>query len=515
MLSNAPVREMVGPVGSGKSSCAVVEMWRRAHEIPPGSDGIRRSRGLVVRNTYPELRDTTIKTFEHWIKPWMGHWKVSEHTFVLRVNDVECEVLFRSLDTPADVKKLLSLELTFAWINEAKEVPRPVFDMLQTRIGRYPAHSEVPFYWSGMWADTNPPDNDHYLYTVFEEERPDGFEVFKQPGGRSENAENLPNLEHCPGCLCPQWAQNIHLADCKPQLDERGLPLVHLPLCICYYTAKARGKPKDWINVNIDGNYGFVKEGKPIYPEWQDDIHVRPVSLLPSTRVLVLGNDFGLTPAAVWVQVDPRDGQYQVLRELVSDHLGAVNFGAEQERVSIQEFLNKPEGGRRNISFRGWGDPSGTSESQVDERTPFEVLPRMLNIAPAPTNDPMRRREAVAKKLTTLTMLGRPALVIDPSCTRLRKAMAGGYCYRRLEVSGAERYSDEPLKNMYSHVAEALQYAMVGEGEDQDIFPTESPSAITHMRVRKAGGEIVVPEPVPDGQGYMPRYGVKKGHSRR
>ena len=47
----------------------------------------------------------------------------------------------------------------------------------------------------------------------------------------------------------------------------------------------------------------------------------------------------------------------------------------------------------------------------------------------------------------------------------LRKGFAGGYHYRRLKVAGDERYHDEPNKNEFSHVHDALQYALSGGGE--------------------------------------------------
>jgi hypothetical protein len=47
---------------------------------------------------------------------------------------------------------------------------------------------------------------------------------------------------------------------------------------------------------------------------------------------------------------------------------------------------------------------------------------------------------------------------LDPSCKILRQGFNRNYKYRRLLVSG-ERYSDEPEKNMHSHIMEALQYA--------------------------------------------------------
>jgi hypothetical protein len=205
-----------------------------------------------------------------------------------------------------------------------------------------------------------------------------------------------------------------------------------------------------------------VKEGKPIYPEFQDSIHVarEDIPLLPSVHQLIIGNDFGLTPAAVWMQQDPSDGQWQVIEELVSEHMAAVEFGREQLLICKKKYKTVK-------SFRGWGDPAGMAGAQTDDSTPIDVVSAQgIPMSPAPTNDFMLRREAVAGLLTRLTRLGRPAIVISPRCKTLRKGMGGGYCYRRIQVSGDERFEDRPLKNRFSHVCEALQYAAVGEGED-------------------------------------------------
>ena len=52
----------------------------------------------------------------------------------------------------------------------------------------------------------------------------------------------------------------------------------------------------------------------------------------------------------------------------------------------------------------------------------------------------------------------------------MRKAMVGGYRYRRVRDSGTERYQDKPDKNHFSHVAEAGQYLMLGGGEGKVII---------------------------------------------
>jgi hypothetical protein len=55
--------------------------------------------------------------------------------------------------------------------------------------------------------------------------------------------------------------------------------------------------------------------------------------------------------------------------------------------------------------------------------------------------------------------------LVSPACKVLRKGFAGGYHYRRLKVAGDDRYQDQPNKNEFSHVHDALQYALSGGGE--------------------------------------------------
>jgi hypothetical protein len=193
LQSSAFVRCIVGPVGSGKSSGCVLEILRRAREQQPGPDGIRRTRFAVIRNTYGQLRDTTRKTFEQWVPHPLGEWNEQQLVFKMRFGDVECEVLFRALDKPGDVNKLLSLELTGAYINELRELPKDVLDALQARVGRFPSRSQGGPSWFGIWADTNPWFAGHWLQELHEAP-PKGFEFFWQPDGLGPDAENLENL---------------------------------------------------------------------------------------------------------------------------------------------------------------------------------------------------------------------------------------------------------------------------------------------------------------------------------
>ena len=67
--SNIKIRGIRGAIRTGKSVSSAVEVMLRAQAQAPSRDGIRRTRCLVVRNTFGQLSDTTIKTFMQWIPP--------------------------------------------------------------------------------------------------------------------------------------------------------------------------------------------------------------------------------------------------------------------------------------------------------------------------------------------------------------------------------------------------------------------------------------------------------------
>ena len=421
MRSDAFVRGVMGPFGSGKSTACIMEILRRAGSQTPGIDGKRRSRWAVIRNTYPELKTTTIKSWHQWVPASIGRW-VDEGppTHTIREGDLELEVLFLALDRPQDISKLLSMELTGAWINEAREVPKAVLDGLTGRVGRYPSAAMGGGGWSGIIMDTNPPDTDHWWYKLAEEQRPDGFEFFRQPGGLDADAENR---EHLPAG---------------------------------YYERQCAGKDAEWVNVYVHAQYGFVRDGKPVYPEFRDSVHVREFPLIPGLPLYV-GIDFGLTPAATIAQRTSL-GQWRIHSELVTEDMGAVRFAEVLKQLLAERYA-------AFSVAKVTGDPAGDIRAQTDESTPFQILrSRGVPAQPAPTNDFIKRRESVAGALSRL-IDGEPALLIHPQAKLLRKAMGGGYAYKRLQIGGEERFRDVPDKNHFSHVAESLQYLLLGGGE--------------------------------------------------
>jgi len=799
--SQAFYRGVRGPVRGGKSTTMCWELMDIAQKQAPWN-GTRSTRFVVVRNTYRELLDTTIKTWQDWFRPdKFGELNMNTMTHKIRLvlpdqTRMQTEVLFRALDRPDDVKKLLSLECTVAWVNEAREMPKGVIDVLGDRVGQYPALKDGGCTRRGVILDTNSPDDDHWWYHLAEEARPDNWEFFTQPGGLIEVdgqfinnplAENIVNLE--------------------PN----------------YYLTRMGGKDADYIRVYYCNQYGFIKEGKPVYPEYIDAVHCAETVLSPVPGVPVhVGLDFGLcyskdtevltregwkffkdvddkkdtvitlnpetfnieyTPINFKVEYD-YDGElisfdsqnfnfmvtpehitpftkrdtphkiqfisagdlmdhskshryiqlygnwtkgkdirlFDIPDDMISSFMGwyisegstevrgnsfrvtiaqqkdneeldslmkdsrwphsykwvknkygwrctvSIDFGNYLKRLgkakdkyvpdeiryakrdSIKLFLESyiagdghvrtkakknngigrkcrneivcatlsdklkdnlqelalkigytssariqkgrtsymPDGRaitssdlwvvsfkridraeilphhvsrenyqgkiyclnvpyhtlyiRRNgktcwngntpaasfaqrlpigrwivfdelvtedmgavsfakilktkllgeyggYEFEVWGDPSGDNRAQTDEVTPFQIMrANGVPARPAPSNDPVLRREAVVASMKGLAMDGKPAFLLSPKCRVLRKAMAGGYYYRRVQVTGEARFQDKAEKNKYSHVAESLQYLFLGAGEGRGLVQepksrTRMPTAVTDWNV--------------------------------
>ena len=438
ILADDPRTFIMGPLGSGKTNASCWKVFRNMCRQEPDAHGIRRSRWAGVRNTYPDLTSTTIKD---WLDMFRdlgryvgGGLEPPTHYLKFDLGDgttVEAEMVFIALDRPEHERKLRGLQLTGAWLNEVKELSFAIISMLDLRVGRYP--KDVRPTWYGIFGDTNAPDTDHWYYKLAEEDKPEGWKFLRQPGGVIKDGQG--------------WKVN-------PDAENlRNLPRG-------YYDRGMQGKKYDWIKVNLGNEYGFVVDGRPIYTGYSDIIHCRVFELNPKLPLLV-GMDFGLTPAAVFGQRSML-GIWRIRSELVATSMGAKNFAREIKSHVARQYPGFEIGSLT-------GDPAGDTRAQTDEITPFQILKSEQIVArPAPTNDFLIRVEAVDSSLGRL-IDGEPGLQIHPDCKVLRKAMAGGYCYKRLQVSG-ERFADKPDKNVYSHVAEALQYELLGGGEHREVL---------------------------------------------
>lgn len=442
MRSMARFRVLIGPFRSGKSVTSMVEIVRRAKEQRQGRDGLRRSRWAVVRNTMPQLRDTTMKTWFDWFPDGScGWWKETGKTFYLEFGDVRAEVMFRALDDASDVKNLLSLELTGAYINESRESPREIVEGLDARIGQYPRLAEGGCTWFGIWADTNPPEEGSYWWSMIEgldvatgQPRPNGWEIFRQPGGMVR----VPEGEPYEVMMRNGWKLRTN-----PAADNIK------NLIPGYYSNLARDKSDEYVKVYIMGLYGQSKAGKPVHPLFDPDFHVAKELLIPNKHLLLLiAADFGHTPAFALKQQDMH-GRVLTLDEVVTEGMGLQRAINDRLKPLLR---NKYDG----FNIRVTGDPAGNAGAQTDERSCVDIF-RMCgfrNVKFAYSNTPIHRTNATDFFLARRTELGASYLV-SPNCAYLTRGLKGGYHYK---ISKTGISSVEVNKNIFSHICEASQY---------------------------------------------------------
>ena len=434
MRSDAFTRVIAGPVGSGKTTACLFELFRRACEQSPAPDGYRYTRMAIVRSTLKQLKDTVLKDITSWLDG-IAEYKVSENTIHIKIGDIRSEWLLIPLDTPEDQRRLLSLQLTMAWMSEAIEMPVDLISPLSGRLGRYPSGNLGAPTFFGLIADTNMPTEGSAWHKFMSEPPPDA-QVFIQPGGMSEDAENLDWLT--------QTEETLKLPLGHPRRLAQGRT---------YYERFIRSNSPDWCRRYVHAEYGADPSGTAVYREsfkrsWHVVEGLEPVSSMP----LLMGLDFGRDPCAVICQPDHR-GRLLVLEEIIAEDIGLeLQLQRAIKPVLLSDrYLSKP--------VVIVGDPAGRQRSTLYEETSFDLIKREGLVAyPAPTNDVERRVSAVESWLLGARD-GGPALLIDGErCPTLIRALSGGYRYGKTR-SGQRK--PVPDKNEYSHVMDAFQYACV------------------------------------------------------
>jgi hypothetical protein len=445
LQSEAFISLIVGPVGSTKTTAGLMKICYHAKRMAACRDGVRRSRAVWVRNTNEQLRDTSIPDFLKWFPDGIaGIYLKTGTRFILKFDDVECEVLFRGLDDANDVRRLLSLQASFAIFDEFREIHKDIYDAMQGRLGRYPDKMMVKHRpeWGRdkeghviagcvtdegaqnkhLWGMSNPPDMDTFWEQLLVNP-PENAEVFFQPSGLDASADWLEFLP-----------------------SE-------------YYANLAVGKSEEWIAVYIKAEFGKSLAGQPVHRSFRSDFHVAKQPLIAlrggenillasdAKYPLLIGVDFGLTPAAVIGQMDPR-GRLLAHRSLTSEGMGSLRFIRER----LKPMLANEFGG---IPVLVIGDPAGIQRAQTDERSVFDVYKAEgFRIVPGKTNAIPGRLNSVDNWLSR-QIDGGAALLIDARCKPLIHALRGGYRYK---ISTKGEVDEKPEKNASSHVSDAFQY---------------------------------------------------------
>lgn len=463
----SPVSAIMGPMGSGKTSTLIMKTVHLCQEQAPSPlTGERLFKLGVVRDTLTNLKRTTVKSVQAWFGEageWGGGGSSADPPYFkvgFKLPDGTVARLwydFVGLDVHNIELLSKGWEITGYWLNEGDLLPADVKTFLDGRAGRYPAKRHGGPTWYGGLLDYNAPDTENYCYKLFEETKPEGHKLFKQPGGRDPRAENLANLP-----------EN-------------------------YYERIAEGKEDWWVRRNVDNLYGFSRDGKPVYPEYRDDFHCAAEQLKPVVGIPIkFSVDQGLHPAGIFRQTMP-NGQRRILDEVYAE------TGAKGLAEAAHRLIGEKYAGHRVIG--GAGDPSGNAGDASDGEPWFDSINRLMNftgatrIKSAQTNDPDKRQASVRQLLKTNVDDGRPGLLISPSCPILRKGFNSDYRYKRMRTPGMAQYSESPEKKFpVADVHDALQYDCLDDGGYENAIGREQRrGAFASSKTYKANIRIGVP----------------------
>jgi hypothetical protein len=499
------ISSIMGPYGSAKTTSCFQKILNAALWQNPQADGSRKIRVCCVRATYAQLQTNVMKDWFSWFPKTRDNWNEQRMTHNVRIDFpgigiVEIEMLFRALEhytKPEEVFK--GMALTLLWLNEVDTLSMQVLKFGMPRVGRYPAAKDGGCVWSGIIADFNAPDIDNWVYDFLVNKNFDmpeelieqiqaaygsefGISFHQQPGGRSPEAENLDNLP--PG----------------------------------YYDRLLIGFNDNEKRRFVDNKFGAVMNGQPVFPEYNDDFHRGDeVAPIPGLRINI-GLDGGMTPAAVFFQ-EGDDGQIRVLDELVVmaandnetlQRLGVTNFATECRAFFDRQYP-------RYLVGEIWGDPAGFDGGDDEDLAWMQkfgkVFGKKVRKAPVSGNRLTPRLEAVRKCLTS-NVGSKPGMLISSRCKKLRQGFNNGYVLIRVKFSnGSGLTKNEPLKNDFSHVHDALQYGVLGvrkRGNASDEIDRQAAARRQRDQVNYGGGYFSrrgpEPEPAPARKAKRGRY---------
>jgi len=424
---------------------------KRGREQAPDRNGMRRTRGSVIRETYPSLINTTIKSWREWVPQGelvinpSPRWSWKQENALPDGTGIDIDVTFMSVKDPkADIGKLRSLDVTWIWINEAQEIKdRILVEWMINRTGRFPDPQTAPLTWSGLFMDANAMSLKHWWYDWAEKRKPAGYRFFRQPPAL------LKVKDRCDGCVEDAvgqlWVINPECENLPGQ--AKGAK---------YWLDQVPGKHTSWIDVNLCAEYGQSLDGKVVYPEFEESRHVAKEEIKPIFGLpLTLGFDWGLSPSVAITQITPQ-GQLRVIDECCAISMGVRQF----VRDALKPLL---AGKYAGFSVVAWGEPAGNIRAQTDESTCMdEVRAQGIDIKASPTNNPKACREAVASfmlKRVRSAISGETTaegFLLSPNCSMLLEGFRGEYKYKTVQLASGTAWKDEVEDNASTHIQDGL-----------------------------------------------------------
>jgi|SRR3990167_1812382 len=420
-----------GGFGSGKTLAGCVKGLLLSQLMP-------NNFGLVGRLTYPELRDTTRKTFfeitpPDWYDPKNGGiWKESEN--YLRLYNGS-EVIFRHLDKISQ-KEILSLNLGWFFIDQAEEISYDVFLTLISRLRL----NRVPTHYGFVGCNH---EGHNWIYDRFKRKPRNDSSLTE--GSTYDNPHN------------PK--------DYVKRLEENY--------------------PPEWVKRYVSGSWD-VFMGQ-VFEEFDDKVHVINPFIIPNEWERIVSIDHGLVnPTAVlWGAIDFDENiylydEYYKANEIISEHARRIWEKTGDDNITTWVI-----------------DPTTRAKTMIKNGMPWSVLEEYedngLQLVPA-NNEVLASINRIKEylhiqkdRINPITQQkGSPKLFIFKNCPNLIEELKT-YRWKKQMISQEQNAPEKPVKYK-DHTVDALRYLIMSRPEPTQRLPGGVP--FTQKQARRNTNEM-------------------------
>lgn len=219
------------------------------------------------------------------------------------------------------------------------------------------------------------------------------------------------------------------------------------------------GMPKSQLNREY-GSTWTVYEGKPVYPDFDVEVHVMHGDIIvPKRSRLISGWDGGPNDLNIaWaVGITGRDGSIIVIDEFAADN-GDLYSVVEEAQARLGLEWQKLGGFSLHIADQAIFTPTRIMKR---ERSMADVL-REHGMSPIPGEQAFGKRRELLMKLMTSYFKAHdggmvPKFRVHERCKLTIESLNGGYAYPKRH-GGGDLYNPKPIKNKHSHIANAVEY---------------------------------------------------------
>ena len=355
---------------------------------------------LGVRDTFANHKLSTHKTL---LEPaWEGRWRLSDggHTATFALEGVPFVSLdLVGADTASDVERLRT-QCHLLWFEEAAPAMALSQGLAEDFWGLGMSSQRLETHARVAVLTTNYPDEEHWTWQRFVAQPQPGTQAFRIPPGERASAAYRAELERA-------YAN-------RPDLRRRLL----------------------------EGRPGTIILGEQVAVGFNEDVHVRRVTLEPGVRVVV-GQDGGLTPTSC---IGQRLGPYATVAGSVATEHGGIR---QHVRYLLKPWLQEhaPWCLEHRDLLAVYYDPSMNKDGEGDAAAnALRIMQADLpaHYRPGQVGWEARKNPMLASFGGLVN--GEPLVTIDPVLAKgVVKALTGGWHYPT-DATGRVR-RDEPVKD--------------------------------------------------------------------